>query len=64
MFGDNWFSSNLDPGTFGRWLSAPIEYEQAEQPVVQVAGDELVIGPVSSQFAARAVLGLIRARVE
>ena len=31
---------------------------------VQVAGDELVIGPVSSQFAARAVLGLIQTRVE
>ena len=31
---------------------------------VQIAGDELVIGPVSSQFAARAVLGLIQARVE
>ena len=64
MFGDNWFSSNLDAGTFGRWLSAPIEYEQDEQPVVRVAGDELLIGPVSSQFAARAVLGLIQARLE
>ena len=61
MFGDNWFCSNLDAATFGRWLNAPIEYEQ---PVVQVAGDELLIGPVSSQFAARAVLGLIQARVE
>ena len=30
---------------------------------VQAAGDELVIGPVSSQFAARAVLGMIEARL-
>ena len=31
---------------------------------VQAAGDELVIGPVSSQFAARAVLGLLKSRAE
>ena len=30
---------------------------------VKSAGDELVIGPVSSQFAARAVLGMIEARL-
>ena len=31
---------------------------------VQAAGDEIIIGPVSSQFAARAVLGLINSRAQ
>ena len=43
---------------------AQISRELEAGAKVQVAGDELVIGPVSSQFAARAVLGLIQTRVE
>ena len=71
--GDNWFCSDLGPEAFSRWLAAvpPSEEELAQisreleaGAKVQVAGDELVIGPVSSQFAARAVLGLIQTRVE
>ena len=69
--GDNWFCSDLGPEAFSQWLAAvPLSEEELAQMTmaqisreleagakVQVAGDELVIGPVSSQFAARAVLG-------
>ena len=76
--GDNWFCSDLGPEAFSQWLAAvPLSEEELAQMTmaqisreleagakVQVAGDELLIGPVSSQFAARAVLGLIQTRVE
>lgn len=52
--GANWFASDLPPAEFTRWLQAPVDV-----PRVQFAGDEVLIGPVSSTFAARAVLGLI-----
>ena len=62
--GENWFCSDLGPGAFAQWLAGPVESGAVvfDDYPVQPAGDELLIGPVSSQFATRAVLDLIEAR--
>ena len=60
--GDNFYTVwNMGTETFGRWCRATMQkiVEPPQLVPVQRAGDEMLIGPVSSEVAAAALCGML-----
>ena len=65
--GDNWYTTEeMGPEDFGKWcratmleICAPPEESARARARIQRVGDEMLIGPVSSEVAAAAVCGVL-----